>query len=170
MKVKIYLYSILIFFISSCGYRKIRVGYEAKKYPQTVENIPIYHSTYGYERSSNIEILGTMKLWDTGFTTNCHEDDAHLLLRKEASTLNADLIIIYDEERPDKKSTCYRCTANFIKIINPDEEIEFEAKTQTNSLEDRVKQDKKGIRNRNATAAALGFFGGFFSTILLLSR
>lgn len=156
--------------MSSCGYRKFRAGYDVKEYPKEIKKVPIYYSSSGYDKDSNMRVIGMLKLEDTGFTTNCHEDDAHNLLRKEATALNADLIIIYNELRADKKSTCYRCTADFIKKIDQDVAIQFEVDLKTTSVEDRVKKDKKNNRNVMRDAAILGGISGFMSSFFLLMQ
>ena len=71
-----------------------------------------------FDYSENeVEILGEIKAYDTGFSTNCSE--AHILscFLRESCGLGADIVNIVDETQPDFFwSTCYRAKAEFIRL------------------------------------------------------
>ena len=65
----------------------------------------------------NAKYLGSIKLDDLGFTINCSEYNALIVLKSEAKKINSNLVNITDESYPGA-STCYRCTADFYSISN----------------------------------------------------
>jgi hypothetical protein len=82
----------------------------------------------------NISYRGSIKLDDTGFTIDCSETDAIILLKEEARKINSNLINIIDEAYPGT-SSCYRCVADFFKadfdsltlsiLNNPERKLKF---------------------------------------------
>jgi len=60
-------------------------------------------------------LLGTMKIDDSGVSTNCHKRVAMKILREEACRIGADVIVLYNVREPDSRSDCYRVTADFVR-------------------------------------------------------
>ena len=60
--------------------------------------------------------LALYDLGETGFSVECSEGHALKILENEACAINADLVVINEETRPDVWSSCYRCTATFYKL------------------------------------------------------
>ena len=69
--------------------------------------------------NTTFEIVGRIKLGDSGFSMTCSEADALAILRKEACTLGADIVNITEESRPDFWSSCYRADAVFYRLKRP---------------------------------------------------
>ncbi len=109
--------------------------------------------------------IGEIKLGESGFAMSCSEEHALKILQDEAYALNADLIIITEENRPDLWSSCYRCSANFyrylasinINHINNNEAYEVS----------KVKQRVSDDRNQNTVVAILAVAVGFALGFLL---
>ncbi|MDX9773702.1 MAG: hypothetical protein RBT02_09850 [Bacteroidales bacterium] len=109
---------------------------------------------------ASLKKVGEIKLGESGFSITCSEEHALELLRKEACSVNATIINIVEESRPDLLSSCYRCRAEF--YINTDDNITYQSDEQYNSsnVDKRVSDDR--IRN---TFIAIGTIG--LSCVLL---
>ncbi|MHC1778335.1 MAG: hypothetical protein AB9834_23240 [Lentimicrobium sp.] len=75
--------------------------------------------------------VGEIKLGESGFSVACSEGHAMEILKNEGCALNANLIVITEETRPDLWSSCYRCKAEFYQLkskisIQPDRQYEPE--------------------------------------------
>ena len=68
-----------------------------------------------YDRAE-VEILGTVKAWDTGFSTECDEEYVLGVFCNEAAIVKADLVNITEEKQPSEWSTCYRAKAQLIRF------------------------------------------------------
>jgi hypothetical protein len=153
-----------LFFFCSCSHRIVRTGYVSKQI--TANDCPVSivkNQTF----SDSIAIkLGEIKLGETGFSTHCNEEDALVILRKEACSLEADIINISDETRSDAWSSCYRCKAVFYKRSTPLINIKSDITFQEPYLKERVSSDKK--RNRAIFTGSL--ISGFFYGLLQAQR
>src|SRR5688572_30002889 len=98
--------------VSSCSHKISRVGYNTPASSQADCEVSV---TYGPASSidNKAQLLGSITLDDTGFSTNCNENDALAILKKEACSLKANTILITAYKEPSFASTCYRCSANF---------------------------------------------------------
>ncbi len=110
----IYPLLILIFLLTTgCAHQIVRNGYSINKSDYRNCRIEIKKN---FTDTDNFTQLGVIKLGDSGFSFSCSEEDAMKILQKEGCALNADLINIINEKRPDIWSSCYRCTAVFYKL------------------------------------------------------
>ena len=64
---------------------------------------------------SAFDVLGRIEAHDGGFSTDCDEKVVLRQFTREACHLEADLINITEESRPDFWSTCYRAKADFLR-------------------------------------------------------
>jgi hypothetical protein len=154
----------LCFFFCSCSHRIVRTGYVSK---QIGANECLISIVKNQTFTDSIAIkLGEIKLGETGFSTQCNEEDALVILRKEACSLEADIINITDETRSDVWSSCYRCKAVFYKKSSPMIDIKSDITFQEPYLDQRVNSDKK--RNRIIFTSSL--ISGFFIGIMQAQR
>lgn len=100
---------------TGCKHQISRIGYKVNtKSPMDVNcNIPIIK--FETIPDSVAIKIGTIRLSDSGFSNNCSEADAMVILKNEGCALKADLINISKETQPDSVSICYRCQADFYK-------------------------------------------------------
>ena len=68
----------------------------------------------------DVEVVGAVKFYDTGFSVVCDEEYVLTLASLEACTLGADLVNIIEEKQPDRSSTCYRAKADFLFLKDRD--------------------------------------------------
>jgi hypothetical protein len=71
-------------------------------------------------RPEDVEMLGSVKGYDTGFSVHCDEAYVLELFCKEACMLGADLVNITEEKQPDYWSSCYRAKAEFVRFKDRD--------------------------------------------------
>lgn len=146
---------------TSCSPRIVRTGYQE----QAVATEPcdvIIKKNYSVSDAVATRV-GEIRLGDTGFCVSCSEAHALEILKREACSLNADLIVITEEKRPDFYSSCYRGQAEFYKFISG-EGAEMPAMDEAYSPEN-VKE--RGLRDRRrrgiimAGSITLGLITGF---------
>lgn len=64
----------------------------------------------------NVEILGKIKIGDSGFTTNCSYETVMEQAKTEARKVGANGIKITEHKTPSAMSTCHRIKADIIKL------------------------------------------------------
>ena len=141
MKHIIYLF-LLIFLFSNCSHRITRIGYDKNK--SSVQDCEvIIKKDPSYYNPKAVKV-GEIKIGETGFSVSCSEEQAIEILKNEACVLQADLIIIKHENRPDFWSTCYRCQADFYKysISIPSEVAQNDNEYDLEKVEKRVSKDR----------------------------
>jgi hypothetical protein len=112
----------IILFILNCNPRVSRQGYESPEISlgDSCDVITIKD----YEIETNIfEIVGEIKIGDTGFSINCGEEEVKKILKNEACNTNSDIILIKEIKIPDSWSSCYRVNAVFLKLKNKNDTI-----------------------------------------------
>ena len=112
-KIAFLLFALLLF--TNCAHRITRAGYEASYLNQQQSCNAVIKRGITIPDSLATKI-GSVGLRDTGFSVVCNEEDALQILQEEACALNADLIVITNEKRPDFMSSCYRCSAEFYQL------------------------------------------------------
>lgn len=148
---------------ANCSYKITRTGYLTNS--SNFKNCDIVIKRNIHISDTLATKIGEIKLGDSGFSVNCSEITALEILNKEACSLNADLIIIKEETRPDLWSSCYRCRADFYKYNNS-EKINTEKKDSNynnQNLQLRNKEDK----SRNTTTFFISLLIGFILAISL---
>tara|TARA_B100001109_G_C18862793_1_gene474997 strand:- start:4023 stop:4520 length:498 start_codon:yes stop_codon:yes gene_type:complete len=163
--MKINLSSILILFsallfLSSCSHKISRTGYTLDKSQHKDCEIPIKKNYTVNE--SEAQLVGKIKLSDTGFSTSCNEEKALAILKGEACAKEADLIVITEETRPNFGSSCYRCEAEFYRFTS-EEKPKIKSDADSYDLALRTTEDKKKNKTLFWVSFAIGFMIGFIA-------
>ena len=97
--------------IKRVGYteQNVRTATLSNNYPIAIQNHAVYDS-------AQVQLLGAISAYDTGFCTKCEESSVLEAFRREASALGADLINVTNECYPNASSVCYRAKAEFIRF------------------------------------------------------
>jgi hypothetical protein len=177
MKMVKFITLIILLVLTGCSHSIRRFGYDMDRKALSKDTCEISFLKNMPTDTTKFKRIGRIKLGDTGFSTNCHEDDALRILRRDACQLGADAVNILNEKRPDFWSTCYRVEAEFLKKTNSVDDKndtpivignittdDYKYNTDTSAVVSRVKNDKK----RNAAiilgSCAAGFILGFLLT------
>jgi len=104
--------------VSGCAAGITRTGYKLpeNQSAKTLERCPIAIQRSANYDTNEIIVLGSIREYDTGFSTYCDEAYVLDLFCKEACMLGADLINIKEEKEPSLWSTCYRAKAEFLRF------------------------------------------------------
>ncbi len=149
---------ILLLLITGCSHRIVRIGYEKNE-----SIIPDCEIVIKKQMSipTYLQKVGEIRVGESGFSIGCNEANALEILRQEGCSLNATIININEEYRPDLWSSCYRCKAEF--YINTDDSTTYQndVRYSPQNVNKRVSQDQ--IRNTIIAvgAVALGYFIGY---------
>lgn len=153
------LLSVLLF--SNCTHYIARTGYQPNKSFDTYYDVVIEKNTI--VPSNSADLVGQIRLDDIGFSVSCSEEDALEILRKEACSINADLIVITNEIRPNLWSSCYRCSAEFYKYRK--EKLNLTGQTENPYKDELVSRRVQKDKNQNTAvllgSLAFGFIIGF---------
>lgn len=161
MKKRLGFLSIGFFLLTftSCSYRVVRTGYSK-------QTSPISDCEVRFTKNDSVLTLGTQKgviqLKDGGFTVSCSEEDALVLLNTEACSVDANVVLITNEQKPNFASSCYRCEAVFISL-----QMDENEKPIPEQNEVFVSDEKK--KSGSALGAVLGGVLGFAAGYLLVS-
>ena len=108
--------------LAGCASVITRQGYDLKDIPNRNAHlgcsIPI-KKDFQYNKNE-VEILGSIKSGDTGFSLECGKGYVLGIFRQEACALGADLINITYERGLDLWSSCYRAKADFLRLRDRD--------------------------------------------------
>ena len=148
--------------LSSCAHRIVRTGYD--------RNTTFYNNCEVIIKKdtllSDVDAtkVGEIKLGETSFSVACSEKHAIEVLKREACTLNANLIVITEEKRPDAWSSCYRCRANFYMLNEESitKGIKSDLTFESNNVNERVKNDRTNNAFMIIGYAVLGVAIGIF--------
>ena len=153
-------YLILAVLISSCSHRIVRTGYQANKSGYRNCDIAI---SKNLSISDSLQKLGEIKIGESGFSVSCSEADAIEILKNEGCALNADIINITLEKRPDLLSSCYRCNAEFYKNLNSSVKVQSDEIYKPENVNNRTSSD----RNKNTGMIIGALIGGFIVGLLI---
>ena len=115
MRKIVLLFSLIM--VMGCSSTMTRYGYKLQSLSinkDTQCTIPIKNN-FPYKKDE-VEILGSIRAGDSGFSVKCGEAYVLKQFQQEACALGADLINIIDESRFDILSTCYRAKAEFLRF------------------------------------------------------
>ena len=104
---------LLLPFISACSPKITTTIHKTNGQTADIHNIEVYNVAENI--SGEFEVLGTVKIGDTGFTTNCKYEYVVELAKWEAAKVGGDAIKIFECKEPDAFSTCYRIQAYILK-------------------------------------------------------
>lgn len=100
--------------------------------------------------------IGEITASDTGVSLYCSEEEIISIFRKDACAMGANIVNIIEETRPNFLSTCYRATAELLKITNP--ALLAEIKSDSRYSPERVRE--RSIITHTRNTGALGTVGG----------
>ncbi|WP_136466305.1 hypothetical protein [Flagellimonas onchidii] len=103
-----------LFLTSACSPKissAIIKDYDALKYDQKVVVLEL-----NQKQPVNAEVLGHVKIRDTGFSTKCNYDIVLDKAKLEARRVGGNTIKITKHKKPDLWSTCHRLDVTILKI------------------------------------------------------
>ena len=108
-------FTFICFLFTNCKHQVSRIGYSVDTKSSLYVNCNIPIKKFEIIPDSIATKIGVIKLSDAGFSRNCSEENAMVILEKEGCALGADFVNIIKESLPDSVSNCYRCKAEFYK-------------------------------------------------------
>ncbi len=146
---------------TNCSHRIVRSGYQIRKSDYVTCDVAIKRTTSIADTSATK--IGEIKLGESGLSVTCSERHAISILKGEACAINADLIIITEEKRPDLWSSCYRCRAEFYQFNSTDSnrDLKSEEIYDDRNVKDRVSEDRTRTTVMVIGSAVAGFIMGF---------
>ncbi len=160
---KIIYFSLISLLFCNCAHQITRSGYHVRKSDYKFCEVAI--QKFKAISDTNAKQIGEISLGESGMSSFCSEEDAINILKNEACAIDADLIIIVEEKRPDFWSTCYRCRAKFYKFdtSTSHEVMKDDQEYNQDKLQQRVSDDRK----RNTTTVIISIAAGILSGLLL---
>jgi len=155
MKKYLLLFGLAALMLSQCTHRIVRYGYTAKE--AEVSDCDIALVKYRSFPPEYAVKLGEVKLGEGGMAVRCSQYEAVAILRSEGCSLGADAINIVEETRPDFFSSCYRCKAEFYRILDNDYAQETDPEFLQPSLDANVQKDRGFNTFMIVGGLALGF-------------
>jgi len=118
MRREILIIFLLAIFLTGCASVITRYGYDLQNIPDKDKYLGCtiaIKKDFQYNKDE-VEILGSIKAGDTGFSFKCGKNYVLELFRQEACVLRTDLINITYERGIDILSSCYRAKADFLRF------------------------------------------------------
>jgi hypothetical protein len=159
---KLTTFLILAIVVSSCTHRIVRTGYTKMDFDDSNCDLAVQRTLHDVNL---LEKVGEVRLGRSWLSTQCSEADAIRILREEGCSLQADIVFISQESRPDIWSKCYRCTGEFYKYTQQqDTPLQDQDKRSVAAKVERRTQNDKLTGILLGTAfGALGFIIGFMA-------
>jgi len=158
--MKLINYLLLFLLISGCSHRIVRTGYQKDKSEHKECDIAIQKFI---AITDSMTKVGAIKLGESGLSVVCSEAHAIEILKNEGCALNADLINITEEKRPDLWSSCYRCSADFYQLKGRKINYQTDIQYATENIKTRVSHD----RGRNTAILIGSIVAGVLTGMLL---
>jgi hypothetical protein len=114
MRIKFLLITGIILLLTSCSAKltsSIWKTYPPIYYKEEVRVFNLYETA-----PSNAEKLGTVKVGDSGFSTDCNYATVIDMAKIEARRVGGNAIKITQHEQPSFLSTCHRIRADILRI------------------------------------------------------
>jgi hypothetical protein len=152
---------------TGCAAGVKRIGYQAPP-KQEVKAAPrgaiAIQKKTDYDKSA-VELLGKIKVYDAGFSTECDEALVLDLICSEGYALKADLVIITKEKYPDLWSTCFRADADFVRFKDREavKALVSDAQYAPELIIERSERAGKRTRNMIIGTVAGGVLGGIIA-------
>ncbi len=89
-----------------------------KKYPTLAFNEEVTVLAIDDPRPKNVEVLGTIKIRDTGFSVKCNYERVVERAKLEARKAGGNIIQLTKHKKPDFWSTCHRIDATILRTTN----------------------------------------------------
>ena len=161
MKAKLLL--VISLALTSCSPRIVRTGYQMQEAGNHACDVAIRNNVSVSETLATK--LGEVKIGGTGFSVECSEEHVLEILKREACSMNADLIVITAEKRPNLWSSCYRARAEFYQYKSGEETEELAGSEAYNP--ENVQERVSGDRWRNTAVIAGSAVIGILISLLL---
>jgi len=87
-----------------------------KSYPPLDYDLEVMVLGLNDEVPFEAEHIGTIRIGDSGFSTNCRYDVVIDLAKLEARKVGGDALKIVKHHKPDLWSSCHRITAEILKL------------------------------------------------------
>lgn len=138
----------ILLMISGCNASITRKGYvlpEVQTNLLSCKDIAIQNDA-GYSPDEVVSI-GEIKASDTGISLYCSEEEILSIFRNDACVMGANIVNIIEETHPNFSSTCYRATAELLKVKNPKQLDEIRSDSRYSP--ERVKERSIITHTRN---------------------
>ncbi len=145
------------FLLFGCAAAVKRQGYSVVN-SQIVADCKVLILGYEPFDPNRMELLGSIEMYDTGFSLYCDEEYVLRKMKEEACALGADIVNITDEKQPDFWSTCYRAKADFIRFKNREEAALIESDPHYDPV--KVRERSQETWRRVQAAISAGIMGG----------
>lgn len=119
MKKLLAVHCLAVLILSGCAAGISRKGYSVPSGPldTTTAKISVTIKRNWQYDTNEVNCLGTIRDYDTGFSVNCDEVAILDIFCHDAILVGADVINITEESQPSVwTSSCYRATANFLRF------------------------------------------------------
>jgi len=108
----------IVLLLSGCAAGIKRYGYDLKllEGAESMPRQPVaiqFQADYGEDE---VEVLGRIRSYETGFAVKCDEGYVLDIFCTEARALGADVVNIVSEKHPNFWVTCYRAEAEFLRF------------------------------------------------------
>jgi hypothetical protein len=152
----IFLCCLIAFLLTGCSHRIARSGYQKQQVSGECNVIIQKDIAVPGDVAT---LAGGITLGETGLSFNCNEATAMETLKKEACSIDADLVIITEEKRPNLWSSCYRCKAEFYRFSTSEAKLAYSGHPiyDHSEVEKRVKTDRRNNTIIAIAAAATGY-------------
>lgn len=151
-----------LFFLVSCNHSIWRSNYQPNKGEFSKCQVVFIKNV---QAGDTFVKVGEVELKDSNYSIHCNEAHALELLEKEACVLNANVVKVVKEKRPNLGSSCYRCKAEIYKLKQPLTELKSDVYYNKEEIEKRIQKDK----NRNAGLLFGSVIVGFAIAVLLFT-
>jgi len=153
---------------TGCAVGIERTGYKLPP-GQTSNNLPrrpiAIQSNVLYS-TNDVEVLGSIRSYDTGFSTDCDEAGVLDTFCREANMLNADIVDITEEKQPSVwTSTCYRAAAEFLRF--KDREKAGNLVSDARYAPELIVERSAKFSKRSQEVIAGAVFGGLLGAIVV---
>lgn len=156
--MKNFLFVLAILSLVSCSHRIVRHGYQTDKSAYKSCDVIINKNI---AVNDSLQKVGEIVLGETGFSTSCSEAHAIEILTNEACAIDAHVINITEEKRPDLWSSCYRCTAEFYQYKSDMTPLRSDEYYKAEHVNTRVEQDRQQNTVVTIIAVVAGFVLGY---------
>lgn len=156
-----------LFILTACSPRISRHGYEFDP-NRAQDRCDIAMTQFREFSEDEVEVLAKVDIGDTGFTITCEESDVLNILKKEGCVIDAEVVNITEEKRADHWSTCYRASAEFLRLKDKyhKEAMKSDAAYDASSVTRRVEEDKRRKMGNTIGAVFIGIVAGMAIFIL----
>ena len=138
---------VILFVFTNCSHYVMR-SYKKSEKEQEQNCDPVIVRIHPSD--SIADKLGEIIMDDLGLSINCSESETIEYLKKEACSINSDIILIKEIKRPDRESYCYRCTGAFYKLKPKANPIQTKKYFEQEKINKREQKDRKKKIERTA--------------------